>query len=74
MLVLTSKLGERVYIANDIVVTVLDVRGDRIRLGFDCPAQTPVHREEIYHRIQEAQLTAAPISVPGESQYHVEFA
>ena len=74
MLVLTRKVGQRVFIGNDFVVTVLDVRGDRIRLGFDCPAQTPVHREEIYQRIQEQQKTAAPFVLPEESRYHVEFA
>jgi carbon storage regulator len=74
MLVLTRKVGQRVYIGNNFVVTVLDVRGDRIRLGFDCPAQTPVHREEIYQRIQEEQTEASPFGRPGESRYHVEFA
>ena len=74
MLVLARKRGERVYIGNDIVVTVVDVRGDRIRLGFDCPPQIAVHREEIYQRIRAEQTDAAPVALPGESRYHVEFA
>jgi carbon storage regulator len=74
MLVLTRKVGQRVYIGNSFVVTVLDVRGDCIRLGFDCPAQTPVHREEVYRRIQEEQTDASPFVLSGESRYHPEFA
>ena len=74
MLVLARTPGERVYIGNDIVVTVVSVRGDRVRLGFDCPPQIAVHREEIYQRIRAEQTDAAPVALPGQSQYHAEFA
>lgn len=77
MLVLTRKAGEKVYIGNDIVVTISAVSGDRVRLGFDCPAQLPVHREEVYRRIRDEQSAkASPERVQGsvESHYYAEFA
>ncbi len=53
MLVLNRKLGERIFICNDIVVTVVGVQGGRVKLGFDCPGHIPVHREEVHLRIRE---------------------
>ena len=51
MLVLSRKKGQRVVIGKDIHVTVLEVRGERVKLGFECPAEVPVHRQEISERI-----------------------
>ena len=48
MLVLTRKIGERIVIGEDIVITVVDFRGDKCRLGIDAPAETPVHRQEVF--------------------------
>src|SRR5689334_3127706 len=53
MLVLSRKAGEKVMIGNSIVVTVVETRGDRVKLGFECPSEMPVHREEVYRRICE---------------------
>jgi carbon storage regulator len=53
MLVLSRKEGQRVVIGKDVYVTVLQVRGDRVKLGFECPIQVPVHREEVAKRIGE---------------------
>lgn len=50
MLVLSRKIGERVTIGDDIVVTVIQVGRDRIRLGFDCPPKVRVLREELKRR------------------------
>ncbi len=47
MLVLSRKKGERVLIGKDIYVKVVDVRGDRVKLGFEGPAEVPIHREEL---------------------------
>lgn len=47
MLVLSRKKGERVLIGQDIYVKVVDVRGDRVKLGFEGPAEVPIHREEL---------------------------
>ena len=61
MLVLARKLGEKIYIGNDIVVTVVEVRGAQVRLGFDCPVQIPVLREEVYRRIHGEQAADDPV-------------
>lgn len=54
MLVLTRHVGERVIIGDGIiVVTVVEVRGDKVRIGFDAPADIRVHREEIQKRVEE---------------------
>jgi carbon storage regulator len=52
MLVLSRKRGERIVIGEHVTVTVLDVRGDRVKLGFAAPAEMPIHREEIYWRME----------------------
>jgi len=54
MLVLSRKTGQRVVIGKDIHVTVLEVRGERVKLGFECPTEVPVHRKEIWERISRA--------------------
>ena len=59
MLVLTRKLGETVTIGSNIKVTVVDVKGKQVRLGIEAPAETAIHREEIYMRIQEENKLAA---------------
>ncbi len=48
MLVLSRKPGEKVRIGNDITIVVLEVKGDRVRIGFDAPAHVAIAREEIY--------------------------
>jgi carbon storage regulator len=58
MLVLSRREGESVVIGNDIVITVLEVRGGQIRLGVDAPRSLQVHREEIYREVSEANRTA----------------
>ncbi len=74
MLVLSRKIGEKVCIGNDITVTVIDVRGDRVRLGFDCPIQIPVHREEVCRRIRAEQPACAFVPRLNESALCVGFA
>ena len=54
MLVLSRKPGERIVIGEDIMITIVDVRGDRVRLGLQCPAHVPVHREEVRQRISRS--------------------
>ena len=53
MLVLSRRIGEAVYISNDIQVVVLGVNGNQIRLGITAPKNASVHREEVYKRIQK---------------------
>ena len=52
MLVLSRKRGEKIVIADNIVITVTDIRGDKVRLGIDAPAEVSVHRKEVYEAIQ----------------------
>jgi len=59
MLVLTRRIGERLRIGPDIELVVLDVRGRDVRLGVTAPAAVPIHREEIYLKIQDANRAAA---------------
>lgn len=63
VLVLSRRAGESVVIADDVVVTVLEVRGDVIRLGIDAPRHVRVHREEVYREVQKANQAAAAASV-----------
>jgi carbon storage regulator len=52
MLILTRKVGERLVIGDNVVVSVLGSRGQQVRLGIEAPKDVTVHREEIYDRIQ----------------------
>jgi carbon storage regulator len=60
MLVLSRKKNESIVIANDIVITVVEVRGDKVRLGIVAPKDVPVHREEVYVAIHGTKPAAAP--------------
>jgi carbon storage regulator len=61
MLVLTRLVGERLIIGDgEIVITVLNIRGNQVRLGIDAPKNVGVHREEIYLRIKEETADEAP--------------
>ncbi|MBI4099256.1 carbon storage regulator CsrA [Candidatus Parcubacteria bacterium] len=53
MLVLTRRLGERIKIGDDVVVVVLEIKGGQVRLGIGAPRSVPVHREEIWRKIQQ---------------------
>ncbi len=53
MLVLSRKRGEVIIIGDDVIVTVLAVHGDRVKLGFNAPAEVTIHREEVHQRIKD---------------------
>ena len=66
MLVLTRKKGERVHIGDDIVVTVIDVRGDGVRIGFDAPRGVSIQRAEVIAAVTEANTEAAAAQTTAE--------
>jgi carbon storage regulator len=55
VLILSRHKDERIMISDDIVITVLDIRGDKVRLGISAPIETPIHREEIYDEIKRLE-------------------
>ena len=62
MLVLSRRRDESIIIGDNIVVTVVDIRGDKVRLGIDAPSEIPVHRREVYEAIRRENLRAAQLS------------
>jgi carbon storage regulator len=59
LLVLTRHANQSIVIGHDIVVTVLQVRGDHVRLGIDAPRDIQVHRQEVFLALEEANRQAA---------------
>jgi carbon storage regulator len=53
MLVLSRKRGEGIVIGDDVTVTILEVQGERVKLGFAAPAEVPIHRDEIHLRMED---------------------
>jgi carbon storage regulator len=51
MLVLSRKKDEVIVIGDDIIITIVEIRGDKVRLGFEAPKDIPVHRKEVYDAI-----------------------
>jgi len=61
MLVLSRHRDESIIIGDNIVITIVDIRGDKVRLGIDAPTEIPVHRQEVYEAIQRENLRAAEL-------------
>ena len=61
MLALTRKKGEALVINNDIEITVLEIRGDQIKIGISAPKDVPVYRKEVYLQIQQENQAALSI-------------
>ena len=59
MLVLTRRANQSIMIGSDVVVTVLEVRGDQVRIGIDAPRSISVHREEVFRELEAANRAAA---------------
>ncbi|GAA2516298.1 carbon storage regulator CsrA [Pilimelia columellifera] len=59
MLVLTRRPGESIHIGDEVIVTVLETRGDVVRIGVRAPRVVQVHREEVYRELQAANRAAA---------------
>ena len=59
MLVLSRQRDESIIIGDNIVITIVDIRGDKVRLGIQAPVEIPVHRQEVYDAIQRENRQAA---------------
>ena len=59
MLVLSRQRDESIMIGDNIVITIVDIRGDKVRLGINAPTEIPVHRQEVYEAIQRENLRAS---------------
>lgn len=68
MLVLSRKVGERLLIGDDIVVTILDSRGDGVRIGIDAPRSLKVHRAEVIEAVTAANKEALAAPAVSEEQ------
>lgn len=55
MLVLSRKRDEKIVIAENIVITIVEIRGDKVRLGIEAPSTVPVHRQEVYESLKRSE-------------------
>ncbi|MCO6459390.1 MAG: carbon storage regulator CsrA [Pirellulaceae bacterium] len=67
MLVLSRHRDESIMIGDDIVLTIVDIRGDKVRLGIEAPQDIPVHRQEVYEAIQRENRKASRVD-PSETR------
>lgn len=59
MLVLTRSINEAIMIGDNVEITIVDVKGDKVRIGIKAPGHIPVHRKEVYLSIKQANVEAA---------------
>lgn len=71
MLALSRKPGESIVIGNDIEITILEVKGDQVKIGIDAPKPVSIYRKEIYLQIQESNKEAAKSNVSIEDMNHL---
>ncbi|MDE1047462.1 MAG: carbon storage regulator CsrA [Candidatus Nanopelagicales bacterium] len=69
MLVLSRKVGESIVIGDDVVVTILEIRGDLIRVGIDAPKRVKVHRSEVFEAIEAANKEAVAPTLEAMSEF-----
>jgi len=68
MLVLSRQRDEMIMIGDDIEITVVDIRGEKVRLGINAPPHVPVHRKEVYEAMKREKAGAHGESKPGQVQ------
>jgi carbon storage regulator len=68
MLILTRKLGERITIGDDIIITLLEIKGSQVKLGIKAPKSVSIHRQEIYERIREENLRSSEVAASDLSE------
>ncbi len=73
MLALSRKSGESVILGNDIEITVLEVKGEQVKIGIKAPKDVTIYRKELFEQIQEANKEAAKNAVSGINNIHELF-
>ena len=63
MIALSRKLNESIMLGNDIEITILEIKGDQVKIGINAPKSVPIYRKEIYLQIQESNKEAVDGSV-----------
>lgn len=71
MLALSRKIGESIMIGNEIEITIIEVKGDQVRLGINAPKSIPIHRKEIYLQIKDSNKEVAGNEDALESLKHI---
>ncbi len=66
MLVLSRKKNESIVINDDVTIVVVEIRGDKVRLGVEAPKEVPVHRKEVFDAIRRNEATGKDSSKGGE--------
>lgn len=69
MLALSRKKGESIIIGDDIEIKILEISGDKVRIGIEAPKEVSIHRQEIYLQIQEENKEAAGNSLEGLAKF-----
>lgn len=67
MLALSRKVNESIVIGNDIEITVLEIKGDQIKIGINAPKSVPIYRKELYLQILESNKEAASAQINEEA-------
>jgi len=62
MLVLTRRPGESIVVGQNIIITVIEIKGGQVRIGIDAPRDVQVHREEIYEQVRQENIAAVASS------------
>jgi len=66
MLVLSRKKDESIVINNDITIVVVEIRGDKVRLGVEAPKEVPVHRQEVFEAIARGETVAESVDADAD--------
>ncbi len=70
MLILTRRVGEKLIIGDDVIVTILSLKGNQIRVGIDAPREVKVHRQEVFDRIQKEKEREKLSVVPSSGKFN----
>jgi len=68
MLVLSRSKDQRIMIGDDIVITIVDIRGDKVRIGVEAPKEVPVHRREVYDAISRRSQPSSSTDTPSTGE------